>query len=150
MNLTEFLGRHLRIGLDTSMFIYAVEAHAKYAGPVESVLSWVESPGGRAVTSTVTMPELLVQPYRRGDLERVDRFYALLSTYPHLEWVAPTLEIADLAAQLRPRHNLRTPDALQAATALARGATGFACNDAAFSRVAGLEVVLLDRVAGSG
>jgi len=88
-----------------------------------------------------------VPPYRRGDLERVDQFYALLSTYPHLEWVAPTLEIADLAAQLRARHSLRTPDAVQAATALLRGATAFVSNDAAFARVAGLDVVLLDRVA---
>jgi predicted nucleic acid-binding protein len=150
VSLAGFLARHRRIGLDTSVFIYAVEARPKYLSLVERVLSWVESPRGSAVTSTVTMLESLVQPYRRDDLARVDGFYALLSTFPHLEWVPPTLDIADLAAQLRARHNLRTPDAIQAATALARAATGFVCNDPAFSRVTGLEVALLDRLVAGG
>jgi predicted nucleic acid-binding protein len=96
------------------------------------------------------MLELLVQPYRLSDLDRVNQFYALLSSYPHLEWVEPTLEIADLAAQLRANHNLKTPDALQVATALARRATGFISNDAALQRVAALEVTLLDELADLG
>jgi hypothetical protein len=44
----------------------------------------------------------------------VIKVYALLSTFPHLEWVAPTLRIADVGAQLRADYYLRTPDALQA------------------------------------
>lgn len=59
-----------------------------------------------------------MQPYRAADTDRVNNFYALLSTFPHLEWIAPTLRIADMAAQLRAEYNWRTPDALQAATAL--------------------------------
>jgi len=47
------------------------------------------------VTSTITMTELLVQSYREEDTEKVNQFYALLSTYPNLEWVAPDLEVAD-------------------------------------------------------
>ena len=90
------------------------------------------------------MLELLVQPYRVAEIDRVNKFYALLSTYPHLEWVAPSLRIADLGAQLRAEHRLRTPDALQAATAMTRNATGFVSNDPAFRRVAELEVLILD------
>ena len=98
----------------------------------------------QAVTSTITLLELLVQPYRLTDIDRVNKFYALLSTFPHLEWVAPTLEIADMGARLRAEYNLRTPDALQAATAVGRDATGFISNDSGFRRVAGLDVVVLD------
>ena len=90
------------------------------------------------------MLELLVQPYRLSDIDRVNQFYALLSSYPRLTWVAPTLEIADLGARLRAEHNLRTPDALQAATALSGGATGFVSNDPVFQRLGNLEVVILD------
>ena len=43
-------------------------------------------------------------------------------------------------------YNLKTPDALQAATALTCGATGFISNDPAFQRVAGLEVIVLDEL----
>jgi hypothetical protein len=54
-----------------------------------------------AVTCTITMTELLVQPCRDSDEPRLDGLYGLLSTYPNLDWVAPTLEIADSAARLR-------------------------------------------------
>ncbi len=92
------------------------------------------------------MLELLVQPYKLPDMDRVNKFYALLSTYPHLHWMAPTLEIADSAARLRAEYNLRTPDALQAATALVCEATGFISNDAGFKKVAGFEVAILEEL----
>jgi predicted nucleic acid-binding protein len=138
-----FLERHSKIGLDTSVFIFQVEENPKYLELVNPIFVWLEGPKARAVTSTITMLELLVQPYRLSDIDRVNRFYALLSTYPHLEWIVPTLEIADLAARLRAEYNLRTPDALQVATALACQATGFISNDTAFQRVSDLEVVIL-------
>jgi predicted nucleic acid-binding protein len=92
------------------------------------------------------MMELLVQPYRLSDIDLVNKLYALLSTYPHLEWIEPTLEIVDRAARLRAEYNLKTPDALQAATALACQATGFISNDTAFKRVGGLEALILDEM----
>ena len=85
-----------------------------------------------------------MQPYRLADIDRVNGFYALFSTYPHLEWLAPTLEIADMGARFRAEYGLRTPDAIQAATALNGGASGFVSNDPAFQRIEGLEVMILD------
>lgn len=90
------------------------------------------------------MTEVLVQPYLNSDEQRVDAFYSVLSTYPNLEWVAPNLEVADIAARLRAQYRVRTPDALQAATALYTNATGLVTNDAIFKRVADLDVLLLD------
>ena len=98
------------------------------------------------MTSTVTMLELLVHPYREEDQDGVDAFYALLSTYPNLNWVATSLDIADQAAKLRAEHNLKTPDAIQAATAVLSQATGLISNDPAFLRVKQLEVLILDNV----
>lgn len=128
------------------MFIYAVEGDPRYSALVHPILSWVEGGEGQAVTSTITMLEVLVQPYRLSDLNRVNQFYALLATYPNLEWVAPSLAVADRAARLRADHNLKTPDAVQAATALARGATGLVTNDPAYKRVVGLEILVLDEL----
>jgi predicted nucleic acid-binding protein len=134
------------IGLDTSVFIYQIEASARYLGFTDHVFSWLERPGSRAVTSTITMTELLVQPYRDFDEQQVDEFYALISRFPNLHWVAPDLEIADLAAQLRARYRLRTPDALQAATVLQSQATGLITNDPVFARVEALETLVLDQL----
>ncbi len=142
--LRAFLRRHRRIALDTSIFIYQLEAHPRYLALTDPLFAWMERPNSRAVTSTITMTELLAQPYRKGDEELVNQFYGLLSTYPNLEWVAPTLAIADEAARLRALYRLRTPDALQAATAIRALATGLVTNDSVFERVAGFETLVLD------
>ena len=141
-----FLRRHRRIALDTSIFIYQLEANPKYLALTDAVFSWVERSGHEAVTSTITMTELLVPSYREGDEQRVDEFYGLLSTYPNLRWIAPDLETADLAARLRAVYRLRTPDALQAATAVRERATGFVTNDPVFARIGEFEAVVLDRL----
>jgi predicted nucleic acid-binding protein len=146
----QFLRRHRRIALDTSVFIFQVEGHKKYLELAGSVFAWIEDAGHHAVTSTITMLELLVQPYRLEDLDRVNRMYALLSTYPHLDWVAPTLEIADRAARLRAEYRLKTPDALQLATALAWQASGFITNDLAFQGAPELEVAVLEQMLADG
>lgn len=144
LDLRAFLRRHRRIALDTSIFIYQLEANARYVALTDHIFSWLERPGSKAVTSTITMTELLVQPYRSAEEARVDEFYGLLSTYPNLDWIAPDLEIADLAARLRALHHLRTPDALQAATASHAGATALITNDAMFERVQAFETLVLD------
>ncbi|MGA8538767.1 MAG: PIN domain-containing protein, partial [Terriglobales bacterium] len=130
--LRAFLRRHRRIGLDTSIFIYHLQPNAKYLAYTDLIFSWLEGPESNAVTSTITMTELLVQPYREGDEQLANDFYGLLSTYPNLDWVAPNLEIAELASRIRTLHRLRTPDALQAATAAHSEATGLITNDAVF------------------
>ncbi len=141
-----FLRRHRRIALDTSVFIYQLEANPKYLALADAVFAWVERAGHEAVTSTITMTELLVPSYREGDEHRVDEFYGLLSTYPNLRWIAPELETADTAARLRAAYRLRTPDALQAATAVRERATGFVTNDPVFARIEEFEAAVLDRL----
>ena len=144
--LRSFLRRNRRVGLDTNVFIYHLEANSLYLPLTDIIFSALERTALAAITSTITMTELLVPAYRSKDEAKVDEFYALLSRYPNLEWIAPTLEIADLAAELRALHRLRTPDALQAATAVREGATGFLTNDPAFTRVTNFETLVLARI----
>ena len=144
-DLRGFLRRHRRVALDTSIFIYQLEANLRYLALTDFLFAWIERRDHEAVTSTITMTELLVQPYREHNHGRVDEFYGLLSTYPNLEWIAPNLEIADVAARVRAVHRMRTPDALQAATALHAHATAFITNDPVFQRVEEFETAVLDR-----
>ena len=144
--LRAFLRHHRRIALDTSIFIYQLEANPRYLPDTDHIFSWLERPGSKAITSTITMTELLVQPCRDHNEQRADEFYGLLSTYPNLDWIAPNLEIADLAARVRALHRLRTPDALQAATAVHTLATGLITNDPVFERVTDFETIVLDKL----
>jgi predicted nucleic acid-binding protein len=139
-----FLRRHRRIAFDTSVFIYQSEEHPRYLALTTPVFIWLEHPDSKAVTSTITLTELLTQPYQWSDQKRVNAFNALLSTYPNLEWISPDLEIADLAARFRAFHRLKTPDALQAATAAHAKVTGFITNDAVFQRVESFETLVLE------
>ncbi len=144
--LRAFLRRHRRVALDTNVFIYQLEANPQYLALTDHIFTWLERPGSTAVTSTITMMELLVHPYRQLDPSRVDEFYGLLSTYPNLNWIAPGLEIADLAARIRAQHRLQSPDALQAATAAHAKASGLITNDPVFARVGSFETLVLDKI----
>ena len=138
------LRQHRRVALDSCIFIYHLEAYPKYIALTDVVFSWLGDPGSRAVTSVITMTEVLVPPYRNLDQKLLDNFYALLSTYPNLEWISVDLEVADIAAKVRAQHNLRTPDAIQAATAIHAGATLLITNDPVFSRIPDFAVLVLD------
>jgi predicted nucleic acid-binding protein len=142
--LRTFLRAHRRIALDTCMFIYQWEGNPRYSPLTDYVFASLERSDLVAVTSTITMTELLVHPYRDHDVVRVNELFGLLSTYPKLEWVAPQLEIAAGAAEIRAQFGLRTPDALQAATALHAGASAFLTNDPGFQRIPNLDVLILD------
>ncbi|MGC2112369.1 MAG: PIN domain-containing protein [Candidatus Korobacteraceae bacterium] len=144
--LVSFLRRHRRVALDTSVFIYQLEANARYVSLSDHIFAWVEQAGHGAVTSTITMTELLVHPYHDPDRERVDSVYGTFSQYPNLNWIAPDLEIADLAALLRARYRLKTADALQAATAVSANVPALVTNDRIFRRVEMLETLVLDEL----
>ena len=144
--LRAFLRHHRRIALDTSVFIYQLEANPRYVGLTDPIFAWLEQPVHAAMTSTITMTELLVQPYRESGDEQAGEFYALLATYPNLDWIAPGLDIADIAARIRAVHRLRTPDALQAATAVHAQATGLVTNDPAFARMDAFETLVLEHL----
>ena len=144
--LKSFLRRHRRIALDTSIFIYHLEAGRVYGEMAAEVFEWLEKSPHSAVTSTLTMTELLVHPYKAGNEVLVNQYYGLLSQFPNLEWAPVDLEIADAAAKLRATHGLRTPDALQIATAIHRGASAFLTNDNELSRVSEITVGLLNHV----
>ena len=51
-----------------------------------------------------------------------------------------------MAARIRAMHGLRTPDALQAATAVRSHVTGFVTNHPVFERIDLFETLVLDRV----
>ncbi len=145
-DLGEFLKRHARIGLDTNIFIYLLTQNPRYVGLASQVFDWVEQPRSEAVTSTLTLTELLVTPYRAGDRSTVEVLYALLTTYPNVRWAPTTLEIADRAAEIRGLYGLRTPDAVQVATAVLEGCTGFVSNDSVFHRIPDIETINFDEL----
>jgi len=135
---------HERIGIDTNVLIYFLEDHSRYGRWCSSLFDQIERGRNPAVTSTITLLELLVQPYRDQKEELAQKIFALVGTYPKLDWVPVTMDIADHGAQLRARYRLSTPDAIQLATAISRKTTRFYGNDRGLRRVKEIQCVILN------
>ena len=130
---------------DTSALIYLIEGKEPFAGKVRKELTAIAKKHrdlGVAV-SRLTWLECRVGPMKANDSATLAAFDAFFAR-PDLTWVELTRDVVELAAAIRARHGLRTPDALQAASCLQLGANHvFLSGDSAFKRVGGLNVRLL-------
>jgi len=138
------LNRHRIVGVDSMVFIYHVEAHPSYLPLTRALFKHIETGKIKAVTSMLSLTEVLIQPYRKGRRDLAVFYRALLTEYPHLEIRPLDLETAELAAAIRARYETSTPDGIQTATAMQQGATAFITNDRRLARVKELDIVLLD------
>ena len=139
-----FLRKHKSVYIDTSVFIYFVEKNARYHKICEAIFENIETGASKASTSTLSLLEVLVKPYKLKRDDLILSFYSLFSTYPNISWIDLTLGISDLAAKLRAEHGLKTPDAIQAASAISHGAKGFICNDRIFKKIKEIDCLIID------
>jgi len=95
----------------------------------------------RIVTSALTLVELLVVPYRVGDLSLAERYEALLTRSRGLELIELDRGQLKSAAALRALYGVRTPDALQLAAALSAACGSFVTNDRELPEPPGLKVL---------
>ncbi|MCX7992349.1 MAG: type II toxin-antitoxin system VapC family toxin [Fimbriimonadales bacterium] len=132
------------LGFDTAPFIYFVEQHPRYVDVVREIIRRIDEGQIRGYTSVVALTEVLTLPIRlrRSDLENEYRNFLLGSRYFRV--IPITVDVAETAADLRARYNLRTPDALQLAAAIRRGCDAFLTNDANLQRVSELRVLTLN------
>lgn len=137
------------VGLDTAPLIYFVEKHPKYLPLVYPFFQAVERGDLQAVTSALTLTEVLVHPYKRGDQSSVKQYSQMLLNTRNIETLPVSPEIATEAARIRAAFGLKTPDSIQLATAKIGGATCFFSNDNRIAAIPGLELVLLDRLSGT-
>jgi len=103
----------------------------------------VRARGARTVTSELTLLETLIKPLRTADAALEAEFRDVLERSPDIRLAPVSRNAIERGAQLRALHNLRTPDAIHAGTALVEGCSLFVTNDPAFRRVSGLNVVVL-------
>lgn len=131
------------IYLDANCFIYSVE----HIEPYSALLAPVWRRGG-IVTSELTRLEVLVKPFEAGD-EELSEVYRQLLNAREIECVPLSAEILEEAARLRAATGIKTPDAIHAASSLARNAGLFLSNDKRFRNFPSLPFAYLrDHVGG--
>ena len=148
MGLTEDLGRG-PVGVDTALFIYFIEEHPRFLHLIEPLFAAADEGKRELVTSALTLLELLVVPFRVGNLALAERYENLLTRSAGIRIVDLTRDQLRTAAQLRAATAIRTPDALQLAAAITAGCTSFVTNDRRLPAVAGTRVVQLADYVGA-
>jgi predicted nucleic acid-binding protein len=131
------------VGVDTAVFIYFIEEQPQFLPLIEPLFEAADEGRLELITSTLTLLEVLVVPYRAGNRLLAERYEALLTRSRGIGLVDITRDQLRAAAQLRSVTGVKTPDALQMVAALTAGCTTFVTNDRRLPAVPGLRVLQL-------
>jgi predicted nucleic acid-binding protein len=139
----QLLKGHQVVGLDTMLFIYSMEARSSYLPFLKPIFYSIEKGLIKAVTSIITLTEVLIKPLKDQNITAVKNYKFLLKNFPNLTLVNIDHHVAEKGAELRARYGIRIPDALQVASAIENSATTFLSNDYHLKKVTEIEIVLL-------
>lgn len=129
------------VAIDTAPLIYYIK-QTKYVDVLDVFFAAVENGDVKVVASVMTLLEVLIHPLKHGDTTLAMRYNDILLSSPNVFVVSVTAAIAQEAAEVRAETGLKTPDAIQVATARHHDAV-LLTNDRDFSRVSTPEVLKL-------
>ncbi len=133
------------LGVDTAPFIYFVEKNPTYVDRMIAIFQRVTR-DMQIITSTITLTEVLVVPFSQKQTHYERQYRNMLLRTERIMSVPVNASIAEVAAQLRANYRLRTPDAIQIATAIESGCDAFLTNDLGLPRVTEISVLVLDEL----
>jgi predicted nucleic acid-binding protein len=132
------------IALDTVVFIYFIEEHLLFLPMLDPVFAAIDARRLPAVASSLTLLDVLVVPYRTGNIPLAERYEQVLTRSRGLRVIDIDRGQLRAAAQLRAIHaSLRTPDAIQLSAALSGGCSVLLTNDRDLPAVPGLRILQL-------
>jgi predicted nucleic acid-binding protein len=144
LKIGEILPEIKRLYIEAAPLIYYVEENETYADQMDLIVAYLENTPAEAVSSVITLTEVLTHPLRLDKTELVRQYRDILLNSESFRLVPVDAAIAETAANLRAQYNLRTPDALHIATAVASDCDAFLTNDLAIKRVTELRILILD------
>ncbi len=144
MKLGTALSGVKRLYIEAAPLIYYVEEHPVCLQRMESIIAVIEDTPIEAVSSVISLTEVLNQPIKKGRKDLEQAYRDILTSGERLRLLPVSQAIAESAAQLRADHNLRTPDALHIATALNAACDAFLTNDNGLKRIIQIRVLALD------
>jgi predicted nucleic acid-binding protein len=135
-----------RLYIETAPLIYYIEENPTYVAKMDAIMAAIEDRSIEAVSSVITLTEVLTHPFKLGDTQLEQEYRNILLDSGGFRLLPVTSRIAESAADLRARYNLRTPDALHAATGIDARCDAFLTNDAGVKRVTEITVLVLDEL----
>ncbi|CAH2030833.1 type II toxin-antitoxin system VapC family toxin [Trichlorobacter ammonificans] len=135
----------MTIVLDACIIMYWVEGVEPYYSRVASYIKQLEGEQPRVsyAVSRISLLECLVKPVRDNEMELLQRYGEFFASR-NLRIIELSPGVIDRAIQVRAFCNLKTADAMQAASALSlKGPVCFVTNDKRFGVVPGLSIRML-------
>jgi predicted nucleic acid-binding protein len=129
---------------DTMLFVYWLEDHPTFADRIGSILQRMEERGDRLCTSSFTLGELLVGPYKCKDTSMIARIQETFSE-PFVRVLPFTADAAGHYARIRAQLRVSPAEAIHLACAAQSGVDLFLTND---SSLAGKIVPGIQFIAG--
>lgn len=136
--------RGLSICIDTAPIIYFIEKHPKYLNILRPIFVEIDSGNIEAITSTITLLEVLVHPFRTKNETLAEEYREILLYSENLTTFEVFHEVSETSSRLRAEYSIKTPDAIQIAVGILYGATKFLTNDPDLKKVSDIEVLVLD------
>jgi len=127
--------------LDTQIFIYFIEEESRYLSLIKPLFEAIDRGDLLAVTSGLSLMEVLVVPYRSGNSALAEQYESLLTNSRGLRFIEVDRHLLKAAAHLRATFKFKPPDAIQVAAALVGHCKSFLTNDRRIRAVPGLRIL---------
>jgi len=134
------------IALDVNLFIYLMEKSQIYFPPAKIIFEKIQKGQSFGVTSSLIYTEILSKPLQEKNQLLADMYRVFLATFPNLKIKDVDKNVAIIAAELRAKHKLKTPDAIYIASGIIEKADFFVTNDLRLKVVNEIEVITLDEL----
>lgn len=128
--------------VDTAIVIYSMERFPDYFPLLEPMWRQLQTSEIQVITSELTLLETLVMPLQNRNTDLIDRYERMLLS-SEISLISINQSILKQAANLRSTTNLKTPDAIHAATAINQNCKIFLTNDAGLRNIPLPSVIIL-------
>jgi predicted nucleic acid-binding protein len=132
--------------LDANVLIGIVEASPQLSQGQLDLLAELDDGHLRAMTSELSLSEVLIGPLQKDDAATFDAFTALLSGQGTIAVAPISREVLFAAARLRATSRMKLPDAIHVATADVAGCAGFVSADRGVRLPPGMRAMVWDRL----
>ena len=133
-----------KIFIDTAPLIYYIEGNNIYTQKLNELFS-IQS-HCHFITSVITLSEVLVKPYREGNARLAKLYEVILTQAENIDIYEISIQIAEKSALLRAKYTIKTPDAIQIATAQYCSVDYFLTNDLRLKSINKLNVITLSEI----
>jgi len=133
-----------RVYVDTNILIYLFEGFLEYRHLIQEIANCVDNDEIILLTGEITIAEIMVMPFKKNDSRLINLYTTALNDTDFIRLIPTTQNIYLKTAFLRATFkSMKTPDAIQVASAIEGEADIFITNDKGIKTPSEIEKIVL-------